>query len=567
MPTSHRLIVSRMHSSTRRPATDRPKSSSRPGVTCLGIALSLILVSCTSLQSTESTVDVPEMMTTPTRPEVDPNDYTMDEIVDGGTLDWQSSISSDLRFLDMIRVGDTEFVLATGEDGRGLWLWSTTDGLTWLDLGQVIADDSAMGVVGSDETRLLVSTVAMPGQAPAMWRSTNGADWETDRLPEPDNPLTMVDAMALGGSPSMVILAAKSRLDPRQLLADQLMSFLPAGTDLTPLELTWAKKEDDIVFRVLTPLGFVAAELTGDQLELTKQQRAWLLDEPSPTALDLWIQYSGEEWGPWALEGVTKAIDIFDLADGEVLISGESPAPTPTGSSLSLWRTYEGFSWERDNTPDRPLEVEGWGDRRIGPSATGDSDLLVGDATGAWTRTYLALRFPVVPEWTVTHTAGDESGVVASVETIDASTPPQGFVQRTIEKDGWTLVAERPGQILLFDTDQQSFHEYVGGGSSLTENVSIDLVSQTVTFRDESGNDLVTFTFGELAAPDEVSPSLGYGRHALAYSPDASSWTLWDLTGVVKGRWLGGVGIAQGQAMVAVVDGERGFDIMTAGLR
>lgn len=529
------------------------------------VAVGLLLVSCTSAEPTETTPPQSStVVTTPSRPEVDPDNYTMDEIVDGAPLDWRSSFSSDLRFLDIVRVGNTILVLATGTDGRGLWAWSSTDGLSWDELGQVVADDAAVGVVGSTGAEVLISTVEAPGQGTAILRSADGATWTEEPLPDPDNPLLVVEPMALGGSPSLAVVAATSHLDARQLLAERLASILPAGSDLSAIGLAWDEKVDEIVFRVLTPLGFVAAELTGEQLALTDAERAWLVDEPSETALDLWVQSSGGQWEPWALEGVTKAFDVFDLADGEVFISGESPAPTPSGSSLSMWRTFEGFSWDRVNTPDRPLVVDPWGERRIGPSATGESDLLVGDDFGDWARTDLALRFPVVPEWFVTHAAGEESGVVAGVES--GSTVLSGFAQLTLEKDGWTLVAERPGQILLFDTAQESFHEYHGGGSSVVENLSIDLPSQTVTFRDENGADLVTFTFAELSGPvgTSVSGSIGYDRHALAYAPDASSWTLWDLEDVVGVRTLGAIGLAQGRAIVAVVDPTAGFEITTA---
>lgn len=552
------------------------------------ILMSLVYSACTSAEpptlDVTTTIGTQTSISSVTRPLVDPANWTMDQFVDSEALAWDRAFQTDRVPIGFASVGGTTFVMATSPRDGGLWIWSTTDGLAWRDHGEVVPSGDVIGAVGSTDRELLVVTAEGPGAEPHVLRSRDGTTWDRGDVPfDPSNPLLVFRPAAIGGSQGLTVIAGSTVLEPGELIARRFGNQYPAEVDAAFLGVSWDESGGDINVRLTAPPGFTIAEATATELGLTEREKSWLTDSVRSPELSLWIQSSsGDPWQPGILRDARTANSIFDSSDGEVFLATGSPAGSPTGSG-AVFRTFDGFSWERLTSAERPLSASRGGDFLVGPSATGgDSDVLVSGDGLEWMRTHLNNRFPRAPVFTITYTAGGSAGVVATVESFDWTYREEDTVgsgRPTLEKDGLTVaitdlifgpngLIDGPNKVAVYRGERNEVEPYLFAisGPPERDDLSIDVATETITFRDDDSEELVAVAFGEMddLLYRTLAPTRHFTRahsHALAYSTDTTTWTLWDLAELVGENGIADVGLAGDRALVAVDHGDSGFEV------
>jgi hypothetical protein len=553
----------------------------------IAVVLSCVVFSaCTSARSSSSTVTTPPggvigAVSTTLRPEIDPYNWTLDEIVDGGNLRWKQAFDADLVPLRFVFVNDTLFFAATSQRDGGLWVWSTADGLTWRDHGEVVPAGERIGAVGSNGSELLVVTLARSGLEPQVLGSPDGVTWAHDEVPlDSVNPLLAFRANVIGGTPDLIVLAGSSVLDPREFIVDGFGDSFPSDVESDLLAVTWEQSGEDLLFHVTVPPGFAVGDASAVELGLTAQEKSWFRNDGIPSGLSLWSQPTGGGWQFGLLRDESNATSIFNSADGEVLLTTGSVAQ-PYGASAAVYRSIEGLSWDRLASIERPLTASVWGDIRIGPSATGgDSDVLVSGDGLDWSRTNLSGRFPVAPVFTITHAAAGGTGYVATVESFDwtyRDEPPDTIASSALEKDGLTVrigdmtfgpsgLIDGPHQVAVYETGVAEPHLYPIDGPTERDDVAIDMAAQTITFRDQDDSDLVTVTFQEM--DDLLYRTLAPARQftqahsqVLAHATDNSGWMLWNLSKQVGDNSIADIGLAGDQALLAIQNRNGGLEV------
>lgn len=539
---------------------------------------------------TTTVADQPTVAPRLSRPAVDPTNWSMSQIVDGGELTWQLDVESDIKPMKVVTIDGTVFVLGSSTEAGGLRVWSTDDGMEFVDHGSSLPEGSQVAAVGDSGDALLVATPSTETQPPMLWRSSDGTDWSSRELPfDTDNPFLRFRPQALGGTPDLTVIAGYTTLEAEDFLTDRLMATAYPQFDDQVVDLNWTANQDEVLIEVTVPPGLRLARFTGTEIGLTEAETMWLTS-PTGQRANLGVEVlalpTGGEWQTSTLSEVIRAEEIFGTPGGQVLLAGFTPAITPTGDSRSVHRTFEGLTWELVGSPERPLSGVKWGTRMIGPAATGDQGMLISDDGLDWTRNGIEFRFPSNPRFAITHVATGPVGVVASAESKEwptAQSPDLGVAQ--IERDDLTVGLEfsisnsdlkaRVSAITIrreadIGTASQPV-VYPVPGNAERDDLVIDVASKTVTFKDEQGVPWLDLGFTEL---DDLLRQANEFRNllemthsqALAHSIDADSWMLRDITDLVGDGQLAGIG-QPGDRAIAVLTDSDGFGIWSAQLQ
>lgn len=536
------------------------------------LATVLLLAACSSSRVAVSSTTASSTTTSAPleRPIVDPDDFEVGDLTDTEPLNWSTTLSSPLRFVDMVEVGSRSFVVATDPDTGGAYTWSSVDGLSWSDHGNVAPPSGGtVGAVGSDGRHLLIALEAPPGQGPIVLMTEDGESWSAEQIPfDPDNPLAVFAVDSIGGIDTVTVVAGRAHPDPSSMIADKLEASGLVGSELLA-ESSFSFREvgSDVAIEWTGPFGFKLAKSSAAEIGMTTREQQWMLAEDFSTAMDVWARTSGGVWQPSRIDGAVSVLSLFGSTGGEIFATGA------TGTGVAMWSTFEGLSWEKMPFAERPLAATHFGNRLIGLSLVGESDVLVSDDGSSWERTDLQLHMPALPDFFVTFLAGSDHGVVATMESFQTDFTGKDELEIPSIVKGDLRIFGQTGGVSIFEGeigDENSIqHDFFASASTFDERMLTDLESETLTFLRSDGTELVTLGLNELEdlwqrfqrLPDRFDHVTLHA--ALGFSTDASTWSLWDIGDLLESTDLLDIGLAEESVIIALAT-EPGFDVRTA---
>lgn len=550
-----------------------PSEAMNPPMRVFGtvIALALSTGACTGSDANSTTTTAPPTTSSTvatTRPVVDPDDFSMDQLTNGETLEWIEALTSDLVPVDVTSLAGSVYVLSTSPVDGGLQGWRTSDGANWEELGQIVPSGSQVAAIGTTVDRILVSTSPGPGELPKVYTTSDGVAWEVEEIPvELDNVFAHFDTMALGGDETQIVVAGERTVDVMSVVGERLAEIALEGFEITRESISWQPSGDDNLYKLVGPMSFVLASATGADIGLSAQDLE-MLHEPGRGSIDLWIKPTGGVWQSSALNGT----DVFSIA---ALPTGQLVATGLIGQQgVGMWTSFEGLTWELAGFVERPLTLTQWRDVLLGPSSGDHGDLILSRDGSTWERTGLTQNFPAVPDWFVTHVGTADSGVVAAVQSFDFPErgPSAEFKPPVIRRDGLTVTPNSAGVDIAVD-GSDVVYSFFSTNPSIEDSLEIDLSAGTFTFFTPEGDELLPLTIEELwALEDEWSRIRFEGEilgQALAFSADTENWTIWDMRDIDAGIHPDFVALAGDVAIVVTSDGTGapGFKVWTASLR
>ena len=536
------------------------------------IAFALLTGACTSSDAVSTTTTGPPTTSSTvatTRPVVDPDDFSMDQLTNGETLEWVDAYSSDLVSVDVLSLAGSVYVLATSPVDGGLQGWRTSDGSTWEELGQLVPAGSQIAATGTTGDRILVSTSPGPGELPEIYSTSDGVAWEVEEIPvEIDNAFAQFDTMALGGDESLTVVTGERTVNVMSVVGKRLAQIALEDFEITRESISWQPSGDDNLYKLVGPMSFVIASGRGADIGFSGQDLE-MLHEPSGDSIDLWIKPTGGVWQSSSLNGT----DVFSIAS---LPTGELVATGLIGQQgVGMWTSFEGLTWELAGFVERPLSLTPWQDVLIGPSSGDHGDLILSRDGSTWERTGLTQNFPAVPDWFVTHVGAEDSGVVAAVQSFDFPErgPNAEFEPPAIRRDGLTVTPNSAGIDIAVDGSDDVVYSFFSTNPSIEDSLKIDLDAGTFTLFTPEGEKLLALTIDELWALEDEWNRIRFEAEvlgqALAFSPDTENWTIWDLRDIEEGIHPDFVALAGESAIVVASDGTGapGFQVWTAAVR
>lgn len=499
-----------------------PGSDSAPGSRTILTAIALTLVGlfvvgvlsrqpgaekATTLADEETAISIPRLD--------DPLDWRADEV--GST--WPQGL---VEF-----EGNVYFFARSGpgsplEVATGLEAWLLVDGVTWKTLGTVIEPPNVIHTV-SATPRGLVAAGSKDGNAVHLWSSTDGVEWVESDIPEmpPQSGYLRSWAQAVGGTDDVTVLFTSAQGDMGALLRDVLPAELEDEDGNPPLNVGWGGPPWTV--NVFGPLGLTAFSATAEDLGLSEAEAQALLGGIGPLTTTAWTSTDGQAWTRADI-GIQYVNTVFEVG-GQLMVSGY-------GGGNETWTSPDGFDWE-------PVAGEGglehltpWRDGFVAtrqqfssPDIAYSEDRITWEPFGV--DAYLADGF----SWWFQTLAAGEGGLGAVITGYDDTEFVGGDLQPAVlEKDGYTLTADRLGGPVVLKEGDDVLLSLVTYSSHIHDEVAVDFRARTVTFlHPDSFEPLVAFTFDEIEQAE--TDAIGNGQFMLeeqlvAFTADGSTWSV-----------------------------------------
>lgn len=529
--------------------------------------MTLALLGCTDSEPIDDNSTTVDTMPPTTRPTFDMSNFSMDQVADGPPLDWSRAISDDsLRPIGLEQLGGTTFVFAEDVSRHGLRGWSSTDGVTWNDLGPIVSEGQEVAVVTSSEDAILFVTEGSAGHNPEIWHSGNGLDWSVEEIPtDPENDLLAFSPHALLATSGLQIVAGVWTTDAGEVLQNAVSETFWTGFESSRYGFEIRPARDAIQIDVLGPAHLTMLTTTAEELGLDSTTQEWLRAEPERLGVEAWSSFDGSDWTPSTIEGAATISSVATTTIGDVIAGGSTQL-----GIWSLWESFDGILWDQISYDVRPYLFEEWGDRLIGPSAVGDFDLLVSDDGVEWAETGLGIRFPRALVWHIRSSSASDRGYVATAEAFDSEGRVGGGSEiPPIEKGDLEIWLDPfSGSLAVFEGDDS----YSWAAGPYDESLIFDPATEIIRLLRPDGSDLVELTLDELDTAVKATEA-NFGRfgsyyRGLLFTTDADSWTVWNLAALGEDAEPDNVGVV-GSTLVVVTQNHltgAGFDLWTAPL-
>ncbi|HEX6286496.1 MAG TPA: hypothetical protein VFZ80_03345, partial [Acidimicrobiia bacterium] len=519
------------------PDRERPKRQSRSvilAIAALGMALGAIVLGSLTAPDPEA---APESTTTTATDDVeqpiDFEDFTIAEIERGTPFDWVRAHSvSDGFPLALFEHEGWNYLFATdvpsfaGRVEGGLRAWRSEDGVEWQSLGQVIGSEHS---VNNAESTLqgLVAVESGTGDGEfALWRSDDGIEWWREVIETGGPSAGTRYGHAIGGNDHILMVTATPSVDLFGQLEDRLPDVLEGGLDITRLPWSPEFTDRELLIVVWGPLGFPIVEISGDELGLTDEEmadleRAW--NGPG-SDLEAWVSAEPGHWFQSELPDASWINSITPTPNGEILAAGWGH------QSNAIWSSIDGVNWGKIETFTGPDEIENWNGLLVGPYRSGSADILTSVDGHQWEPIGLREHLPGQLQWNIAAMATGPGGVGATID---------GWSSSTFVPDDEPVVLTDGEATLSINFSTGSYQVESGeivrrwsmNSSLQPEGVILDLAGQRVTFHAESGEELASFTLGQLtdAESEFWNATAMEDRHnGFVFSRDGEDWTIQD---------------------------------------
>lgn len=529
-------------------------------------AIAVTLLGCTETGPVARSTTSIETIPSTTVPIFDMTDFSMDQVANAPPLDWTLVISDDsLQPAGLVNVGGTSFAFAEDTSGHGLWGWSSVDGSSWADLGEILPDDTAVAVVTSSEDSIFLATEGRADREPQIWSSTDGRDWAVEGLPAaPDERGLAFIPEAMTATSDVLIVTGRWVVDAEALLEQPVRDTYWPSFDAERYGLEVRPTTDTVQIDVLGPSRLTLSTTTADELGLDPSAQELLRLEPETAGTTTWVSYQGK-WDSGTIEGAETVSSLAITQLGDVVAVGWRQI-----GLVSLWESFDGVIWEQVAYDLRPYLFESWDDSLIGPSAVGDFDLLVSQDGVAWTETGLGRRFPRALVWHVTSMSASDRGMAFTVEAWEDNVF-QGEIPLRIEKgDLEIFVNPSLGGFVVFEANTDA--PYLLHADPNDDSFFFDPAAETIRLLRPNGSDLVELTLDEVdSAAESFADDTAIGdlyHRGLVLTDDAASWSIWDLAPLGDVAEPEYVGVAGSRVVVATSDHARGtgFELWAAQL-
>lgn len=498
-------------------------------------------------------------------PPVDMDDFTVEQLETGLTLEWSRIGLSDTGY----PIGLTEhegdvYLFATAapafrDQPGGLTAWRSRDGSNWEPLGEVIGDDYHVSMVTSTDRGLVAAGTSADGSSLVVWISTDGAGWsETEFTDEDEHYSSRHYPMAIGANGDLLVIAASSEIDRQELLEEHLQA---AGIELDLSYLQWDttwRGEEGQWLTIDGPLGMTALEVDVETLDLSPEEVQWIVDGYQPTqAVDIWANQGGtDEWSLTSIDGVDWVESIVSRPDGALTLIGWGPVGRVSRQS------YDGRTWSDFDPDNEPKQMQSWGDRFIGVDDTADrAELVVSDDGVSWEPLGLADRFPRPLHLSVATFGSGDDGLALSVigyDTTSVATVTDRTVTTITTDEGYHLTLDLEPRIMELTTDTTT-HTWEIYRAETPEGVELDVFERMVRLSDpHTGERLTQVSFEELMRAEQayfVERFQSDEHKALVFTGDGSQWTVQSSAGVIGAdTWISLLEVASGHIYAAVLE-------------
>jgi hypothetical protein len=550
-----------MGSERDRPATGR-------GVLYVGAAL-VVVIGFVVLGAVSSSERVAVFVTTTTSttlsepaPPVDPDDFSVSQIVTGEPLQWTMAGEFDGYPIGLTEHRDNFFLFATQIDSAGLTAWRTTDGLDWVPLGGVIGDEHLISTVVSTPQGLVAAGQRRNEAGLVIWTSDDGTQWSMDEIAsDSENPYLVQTATAITSTEDgTLVIAATTDLDTPRLLEDRLGDV---GIDLdmrgTDWRVHWAG-EAGHVLQLDGPLGLDVTEIPLDDLDLTPEEREWVANGfVRAPRTDIWVKQPGAGWQRSAIEGAHTIESIVTRPEGTFLAFGYGAIGPMVRASR------DGVDWTSAADDPVPSAVSKWDDYLVGLAGTVRPDVLVSYDGRTWEGLGLAEHFPLPISWAATTMGAGDDGLAVAVEGRQ-STVPEELIELPVLRTGTdanlTLDFEEGAFVLETGTTTFTWDMALPDETGVNQpGIEVNPGDQSVRFFDPSSGELlaeVPVAALEHAQAEYFADRFLQNTHrALVYTPNGTDWTIQDVsTEIGGGIVVAGLEVGEGQVLAIVFQSE-----------
>lgn len=535
-----------------------------------------------ALETSTTSTSTPEELDTP----IDLENFTVGEIARGQPLQWERSEAFQDGFARQLVSHDGVLYLFgnrqspwDGEAG-GLLAWRSVDGVRWEAIGQVIDDGQFLGEVTSTGQGLVALESGPAGFT--IWRSHDARVWTSEVVPvEVEHELGVVYPQAVGGSDRLLVVTGHVQIDTTTLLEQRIAETTGVPIDTSPYGWGTDITSEDVRVIVYGPLGIPAMTFTGDELELSEEERGWMTHGYSPADETLvWVSQTGVisgeglGWRQTRIEGSSWIDSIVVYPGFDVVAYGYG------NTGAAAWASYDnGLSWEA-HVPGSPVSapylVHPWGeDDFVGLDANGRADVLISDDGEEWIGTELDSFFPIDIGWGAGPIGAGLGGIAVAVEgwgEPGARLEPHDPV--ILSRDGATLTLDFESGAARLDVGDTELTWMIYSGEALT-NIRADFEERSITFLSaDAGVPLASFTFDEMSNAENEYWSTRGGEtvyRAFAYSLHGDDWAIQDVSSFLGDTgWIGDLAVTEDRVVALVSSitygpgSNPGFEIWTA---
>lgn len=447
-----------------------------------------------------------------------PLDWTLAHTVEGL---WPLAIIEHRGELFLFGTTDPDWRLA---GGSGLLAWASPDGARWEPIAPLDSLGRASAVASTPQGLVAAGERASDG-APVVWISEDGVSWGEHELPTDTLPPPWRTRPYLaGGTAETLIVFGHMQLDIARWVAHLVPEKLRAPEGL-PFGASWAGPPWRVT--VQGPLDLTLLELTAEDLGLTDDELASLINEEVEYSSKAWVSSGGSAWAGSSVEPGWVAT-LFNRP-GEDLMA---LAYRDTGPILLT--SADGLFWEEAAAPSNVQLLMPWGDRWIGHRHGSRAPQIVhSDDLSTWESFGVEDLFPDALHWEYHPIAAGGAGVAGLA---------QGYVWDDVERAPDPPVIMRDGFRLSLDDwggsirlrGQDVAMEWPLHSDEVAENLSVDMLQGTIEFLDpETGDHLVSFTIEEIERAQEewLRTAPWTTRHqGFLFSPDGEEWSLSNLS-------------------------------------
>lgn len=422
-------------------------------------------------------------------------------------------------------------------------VWQSDDGRQWrelapapfpagTELGAVTAYDGVVVAAGA-------TSQADGDVTPGVWYWTSESGWNKSPLPKPAGLGAGEAAFpteVVAGPKGFVLRAlGGAAVDPVELVAPALPSEVAAALDAGA-----SLSSGSMGVEVYGPGGIVFFRAGFDELGVDRTVLS-TVGQPSPGFL-FWSS-DGRTWEPVEDPYPGRWPDVVTATNNGFVAAG--------------WVSNDGTTWTPPD-PDpqmEPLQMIGrWGERFVAVSYSANRFLVSDDAL-QWD--------PFGPDPTsgllsttswLGWLATGELGILA----LEVNYGPTSAVLQqppTIEKDGLvvTIGADGP-QIVVRDADSGAeVLNVLSKGERTQQQVRYDFDAQTMTLIDpETGHEVVSLTFGEISAAQNVAYPPEEPETHLLFTADGDTWSR-QATNTQLDGYINSMAVGQNEAVAATI--------------
>lgn len=548
--------------------SDRDRPANGRGLLFVGAALVMIIgfvvlgaVSSSDRMAVVATTSTSTTLSQPAPP-VDPDDFSVSQIVTGEPLQWTMAGEFDGCPIGLTEHGDGFYLFTTQIDSRGLTAWRTSDGRDWVPLGRVIGDEYLVSTVVSTPQGLVAGGQRRDAAGLVVWTSDDGTLWSMDAIPSAfENPYLMQTATAIARTEEgTLLIAANTDLDTPRLIEDRLGD---AGIEIDMRRASWRVQwagEEGHVLQLDGPLGLDVTEIPLDDLDLTLEEREWVANgfDRAP-GTDIWVKQPGAGWQRSAIEGAHTIDSIVTRPEGDFLAFGDGAIGPMAQASR------DGLDWRSATDDSVPTAVSRWDGYLAGLAVTVRPDVLVSDDGRTWEPLGLAEHFPLPISWSATTLGAGDSGLAVAVEGLQSAVSA-GQIELPVLRTGTdailTLDFEEGAFVLDTETTTLTWDMALPDETGVNQpGIEVSPGEQSVRFSDPASGELlaeVPVAALQHAQAEYFTDRFLRNTHmAFVFTADGTDWTIQDVaTEIGSGVDIAELEVAEGRVLAVVVESE-----------